>query len=411
MSFNHPRGEHPPLETTVPPSHEPVEPAPRDFGLDKTKHGIPAAPAVTIDAMEEFVQSPTEAYPAETSEDQTKIPLGETFTDAYGNQYRVDEKLGEGGMGGVYKVEDLRLGLPRAVKFMHAEARNVPSMMARFQREIEVLGQMENPFIVAANKVIRVTVDEQETVGLVMDYVEGTSLDRLVKDRLEPDRVAVLSAQMCFALESLRKAGIVHRDFKPANILIHEMPDGEQFVRIGDFGIAGFAFEKDQPLATDETTPALPGRTVLTQSGSFLGTPAYASPESVKSMPVDHRSDLYSLGLVMYKMTTGAEPFQEVTDPKANKKDQVHAQLKAHMESKPKSFGERGVKEVPAWLEAIVFKLLDKDPDQRFQSAAEVFVALKQGVKESHPEMLSEIPFIWDVKPPEHYATPTEIAA
>ncbi len=395
----------------------PTLPATVESSTDSSKieRVVPAptvpSPAITAEGIA-FAQTEDGVGVAKTQERPTgfedgELQPGQILKDAGGGQYLIERKLGAGGMGGVYKVEDMRTGMIRAVKFMHPEMQAERSSVVRFQREISALSQIQNPFIVTAHFVEEFNLEGKEVIGLAMDYVDGPTLESLVEKAhpMETKRLATLAAQMSFGLDSLHRAGMVHRDFKPANIFIKKMDDGEEFVRIGDFGIVSFAFEKDQPHATDEVDNVVPilGKTALTGTGSVIGTPDYMSPESVQGMPVDHRSDLYSLGLVMYNMATGAEPFRNTKD--------LAGKFKAQMTETPKSFQELGITDVPPWLESIIFKLLEKKAEDRFQSAAEVFVALKEEIKDNYPELSQKIPFSFDLKPRETYATSTKMAA
>lgn len=333
-----------------------------------------------------------------------ELKVGEVLTDTESEKYLLQEKLGEGAMGWVFKARDERTGMIHAIKFMNSRMRGVPTMVKRFEREIKVLGKMNNPFILAAHDVRRFEIRGEEVVGFVTDFVEGPTLDEEIgkEGSLEPKQLVILAAQLAFALESLRKAGIVHRDLKPQNIFLQEMPNKEQFVRIGDFGIVGFAFEselRDQGVDSFRETRG----EQLTEFGFAVGTPAFMSPEASSGTPLDHRSDLYSLGIVMYDMATGQPPFGGTAY------DIMHK----HTQTIPDSFAGLGVTSVPAWIERIIFRLLEKDPKNRYQSAAELFIALKDGVTEHSPKLLNEIPFIWDIKPERKFYddTPTAIAA
>lgn len=313
--------------------------------------------------------------------------IGQTLTDKRGDQFQILDILGKGGMGGVYKMLEQRTGREVAVKFMNASARGTPALVARFEREIQVLGRLQNPFILTAYDVMEATVDGEKMVGLVMEYVEGASLEDEVEklEGLPPKRVATLAAQLAVALESLRGAGLVHRDFKPANVLLQRSAQGEEFVRVGDFGIVSFAFEDERKKKRSFDDLRASGS--ITRAGRTVGSPSFMSPEAARGAKMDHRSDLYSLGLVLYEMLTGEPPFGGLS---------AHDIMMKQMTARIPSLTDRGIHDVPEWLEGIMKKLVEKDPKDRYQTAKEVYDALKEGVRQDYPELLNEIPFNWN---------------
>lgn len=331
-----------------------------------------------------------------------EIRAGQTLTDARGDKYQVIKKLGEGGMGAVFQLLDLRLGIMRAVKFMHDDVRRQGGIK-RFQREIKVLANLNNPFIVPAQDVIEVNTGGKRQLGLVMNMVEGSnlSLEIINSRKIAPKRVALLAGQLAFALESLRKEGLIHRDLKPENILLHTNVSGETFVQIGDFGVVGFAFQDERQAHT--TTVLKNERSKkFTGKGTVIGTPRYMSPEEIENKSVDHRSDLYALGVVIYEMLEGHTPFRG---------PDTHI-FYEHLEKKVPSLTQKTEGEIPSWLEQIVLTLLEKKPKDRIQTAAEVFEAIKDGVRKDFPELLNEIPFIYDLEfSPSAYASQTRLAA
>lgn len=333
-----------------------------------------------------------------------EIEEGEVLADEQGNQFEFQTSLGKGGMGSVYKVKDLRTGLLRAMKFIHADVRDEPVFVERFKREIQVMAKMQNPFILSALDVVRFQKEGKELVGFMTEFVNGPDLEKEIisEGQIKPSRVVVLAGQMAFALNSLHKAGLIHRDIKPANILIQTIPTGEEFVRIGDFGIVGFAFESDQNPEDHQERNVMSGTSqLLTKQGTFVGTPGFVSPEGVRGKKIDHRSDLYAFGATLYQMITGQYPFDG---------DLFENILRKQISGKIKSFKSCGVEDVPEWLEYIVQNLLEPNPEDRFLSAEDVFHALKEGVEQDYPELLTTIPFIWDLKQ-ERYDTSIRRAA
>lgn len=318
---------------------------------------------------------------------------GAVLTDTEGEKFVLEKKLGEGGMGGVFKVKSERTGMEQAIKFINAELRYSPEIMKRFEREIKVLAQMKNPFIVAAHDVREFDLGREKVLGLITEFVEGETLhEKIQKEHgLKSGALITIAAEIAFALESLRKAGIVHRDLKPANVFLQPIANEEPVVRLGDFGIAGFAFESE--LADPSQDPFYRVRQErVTHPGTVSGTPEYITPEAVtEGGKVDHRSDLYSLGVVMYEMATGNRPF--------DKRDTM-TMIRAHQNETPAPINSsEGPQRIPPWIENIILKLLQKNPNDRYQSAAELFQELKKGVTKHYPELLNEIPFIWNIKP------------
>lgn len=334
-----------------------------------------------------------EKAPARTVE----IKVGNELKDSSGETYRLLDKLGEGGMGSVFKVEDSR-GFVRAIKFMNSSQRADPLAMRRFKREVTVMSQLQNPFIVPPHDVTTFEIDGEEVVGLVMAYEEGPTLSEVFEKEkpIDPFEIAVYSGEILYGLEALRRAGIVHRDIKPKNIFLTKEVKGQRFVRIGDFGIAGFAFQDERPRAMDQdaswlkdkdanTHATIQGR--ITEQGTVTGTVPYMSPEAASGKLVDHRSDLYSFGVLLYELITKKVPFEGMA-PEV---------MIAHIRDKVPTFEEQEVKDVPKWLESIVFKLLEKKPEKRFQSAGEVYQAFQEAIEKERPELLNQVPFQWDI--------------
>ena len=201
------------------------------------------------------------------------------------SHYKILEKLGEGGMGVVYKAEDTKLDRFIALKFLPSQYTSDPEIVERFKREAKAAAALNHPNIITVYE-----VDEhQGQTFIAMEYVKGESLRDRMKQELSPKEATELISQVCDGLSKAHKAGIVHRDIKPENIMIDE--DGR--VRILDFGLA-----------------KLKDVTRLTKESSTMGTLNYMSPEQIQNAKVDYRSDIFSLGLVLYEMITGQLPFK-----------------------------------------------------------------------------------------------------
>ncbi|MEV8516223.1 protein kinase [Dactylosporangium sp. NPDC051484] len=259
-------------------------------------------------------------------------------------RYELRSVIGRGGMAEVWQAVDGRLGRPVAVKLLHDAGGADPSLPRRFEREARTVARLSHPNIVAVHDV---GVDNG-TPYLVMELVQGHSLaDEIAAGPLEPQRAARLAEQVCDALAAAHDAGVVHRDVKPANILIGD----EDRVKVCDFGIARI---------TDRA------QTALTATATVIGTSAYMAPEQVLGEPAEARSDLYALGCVLYAMLAGRPPFV------ADSPVQVALQ-QVHETPVPLAARRPGV---PPQLAALVGALLAKRAADRPASATQVRVAL-----------------------------------
>jgi eukaryotic-like serine/threonine-protein kinase len=276
--------------------------------------------------------------------------------------YEVIAPLGAGGMGEVYRARDTRLGRDVAVKVLPADRLSDPVRRARFEQEARAVAALNHPHIV--------TIHEIEKAGdtdfIVMELVPGKTLDALIPRagmRLgEALRIAIPLAD---ALAAAHSAGIVHRDFKPANVMV--TPDG--VAKILDFGLAKLT-QADEG-GEDDTT--LDAQARLSRPGTVAGTPAYMSPEQATGGAVDARSDVFSFGAVLYEMVTGRRPFGGGSSAEM---------LAALLKEQPKAPSEI-VADVPRDLERIILRCLRKDPARRFQNMLDVKVELQEVKEES----------------------------
>ena len=260
------------------------------------------------------------------------------------SHYRVGERLGGGGMGEVYLAEDTRLGRQVALKFLAPSLASDPDSRSRLLNEARAASALRSP-------AIAVTYDIGEHKGaafIVMEYVSGELLSaRLGKGPLDPPAALDIAAQVAEALEEAHRAGIVHRDIKSANLML----DDRGRVKVLDFGLARFLESRD---ASKATTMAR-----VTSPGVVLGTVSYMAPEQALGRPVDHRADLFSLGVVVYEMLTGNLPFQGTSITEIV--DRV-----LHFDPPAPS---RVAAPVTGDIDAIVKRALEKDPAMRYQSA------------------------------------------
>ena len=262
---------------------------------------------------------------------------------AFGH-YRVLDKLGEGGMGEVYLAEDVRLGRPVALKFLPAALKADPESRARLLNEARAASMLRSPNIA-------VTYDIGEHAGtdfIVMEYVEGQLLSARIKEGPLPVReVADVGLQVADALEEAHSRGIIHRDIKSANLIRSE----RGLVKVLDFGLAKFLAAKDRD---DVLT-----RQQMTMAGTVVGTISYMAPEQALGRPIDHRADLFSLGVVLYELATGRTPFvgasmTEIIDKILHETPPPPSALNAA---------------VPKALDTIAMRALEKSPTFRYQSA------------------------------------------
>jgi serine/threonine-protein kinase len=206
-------------------------------------------------------------------------------------RYRVESPLGGGGFGAVYLATHLRLQRAVAVKVLHPEHVRNPELRKRFEREAKSLAALQHPNVVT---ILDYGVDD-DLPFLAMELLEGEPLAVAIGRGLSYERAIAIAIDVANALAYAHAQGIVHRDLKPANIFLQRIPDGGELVRVLDFGLAKFVHTRD-----DNT---------LTQGGSLMGTPAYMAPEQAMGERVDARADVYTLGLVLYEMVTGREPY------------------------------------------------------------------------------------------------------
>jgi eukaryotic-like serine/threonine-protein kinase len=267
--------------------------------------------------------------------------------------YRVDSKIGEGGMGVVYKGWDTHLDRPVAIKVLAADAVADPDRRRRFVLEAKSASALNHPNIVTVYD-----VDNVDGIDFIaMEYVDGQTLDhRIGTHGMRLNLVLKYAVQMTDALVRAHAAGIIHRDLKPANVMV----DRHEQIKILDFGLAKLTEAPAGEFAATITE----GRT---ERGTILGTAAYMSPEQAEAKPVDARSDIFSFGAMLYEMVTGARPFQGQTKM---------ATIAAILTTEPKPAATKAPG-LPHEMERIISRCLRKDPNRRFQQMAEVKLALE----------------------------------
>jgi serine/threonine protein kinase len=271
-------------------------------------------------------------------------------------EFIVVDRIGSGGMGSVYKAEQPSMNRMVAIKVLHPRFVTRDDLVARFRREARAMSQLSHP---NTARVYKYGALDDGSVYFVMDYLEGRNLAAEVRENgpMPPERAVRLMVQVCGALEEAHRAGIVHRDLKPENIFLTLQGGTTDFPKVLDFGLAKMS-EKQMGN----------GSMMFTQQGMVFGTPEFMSPEQAQGEPLDHRSDIYSLALILYELITGKLPFDAKTPLDI---------MKAHVREAPIPLSQR-VSGKPFWpeLEVVMNTALAKQPSDRYETAAQFGEAL-----------------------------------
>ena len=294
------------------------------------------------------------------SQCNTPMPVGDTATivmvdptilkpgSNFGPRYRIEALLGQGGMGRVYKATDKELNRTVAIKVVRQGVAGEEDALNRFKQELVLASKISHKNILRIH-------DMGEVAGMkfiTMAYVEGQDLHQLIRDnpKMPLERVLKFARQLAGALAAAHAEDVVHRDLKPQNILL----DANDQLYIADFGLA---------------KSYAAGAVGMTQTGAFLGTPRYMSPEQVEGKPTDGRSDLYAFGLILYEMLTGDVPFTGESTLKV---------MYQRLQERPKS--PKVVNpSIPTWLDRVIMRCLEKKPEDRYQNAYEILADLQGG--------------------------------
>ena len=276
--------------------------------------------------------------------------------------YRILEKLGEGGMGVVYKGVDTNLERPVAIKMLKADLADNPGLVERFRAEAKTQANLNHVNLAT----LYAFLVDQEMAFMVMEFVEGETFDQIIRRRgpLPPEQALPWFKQALLGMGAAHRMGIVHRDIKPSNLMLNS----KGIVKVMDFGIAKVV-----------------GTRGMTRTGVQLGTPAYMAPEQIQNRAIDVRTDIYALGITLYQMLSGQLPFESGSDF-----DIMNEQVTV-----PPPPLTRVYPYAPVQYQNVVMKALEKDPDKRYQTVEEFGAALEH--PESVPAPFSAIPVSPDV--------------
>ncbi|AKT42644.1 serine/threonine-protein kinase [Chondromyces crocatus] len=307
------------------------------------------------------------------------VPIGTLIA----GKYRVDHVLGVGGMGAVVAATHLDLDEVRALKLMHEAESENPIAVERFMREARAAVKLKSEHVAQVYDVGRL---DSGVPYIVMEYLEGSDLSRVARKEgaLPPSEVAHYMLQACDAMAEAHALGIVHRDLKPANLFLTRRDDGSPCLKVLDFGISKILFQGSQP------DLEITGKEVL-------GSPHYMSPEQMRSTKnADPRSDVWSLGAITYRLVTGRLPFP------ADSAMELAARILETVPQRPTAIRP----EIPAGLEDVILRCLEKDPDKRIQSAHELAAALLPFAPTEALDMLPASRRLRSIAPPRNSIAP-----
>jgi Serine/threonine protein kinase len=300
--------------------------------------------------------------------ERSNVPKAESEGFAFKDRYKVTEEIGSGGMSRVYKAKDLKIGETVAVKVLHQHLLNESSSKRkkpekRFEQEFKATMALGHQNIV---RVFDYGFTKEQLPFIVMEYLNGRSLEQLLRDdgRLKQSQFLTVFYQTCSALSHAHVRGVIHRDVKPSNIMLVKTEQNVELVKLLDFGIA-----KVEPQGEDTQQK-------LTQTGDVFGSPYYMSPEQCKGGILDARSDIYSLGCVMYQALIGKRPFEG---------DNAYKTIYMHVNVQPPPFAAvRMDIPIAQSMEAVVMKCLEKEPHMRYQTVQALSLDLQKAAQEDN---------------------------
>jgi serine/threonine protein kinase len=303
------------------------------------------------------------------------VTIGRTFL----GRYEVQRLLGEGGMGRVYLARQSDLGRMVVVKVMHDHIAADEKFRERFHRETKLMARFHHPYAVT---LYDASLNDPDGPCIVMEYVKGGNLETLLEKvkKMTAPRVGRIISQLCEVLQAAHEEGIIHRDLKPANLMVVDPDTPKERIKVMDFGLAKLIDEGSSRKVTD------------TSVDFAVGTPSYIAPEQVRGEAMDHRGDLYSVGVIAYELLSGRVPFQGASGMDV---------LLAHATEDPPTFASLGLGAwIPAQIETVIRKCLAKDPDDRQQSARELAAEFEKALKLAKADSRHRMPGI----PPEGMA-------
>lgn len=297
--------------------------------------------------------------------------VGTVFAD----RYEIDSIIGKGGMSVVYKAMHRLMKKVVAVKMLHPQMLLSPTNLKRFQQEAQAASSLSHKNVIT---VYDLGVTPGGVPYIVMEYIQGAGLSELIKaeGRIKPERCLEIFLQACDGLAAAHEKGIVHRDIKPSNVMIIPASDGKGLVKIVDFGVA-----KLLPTEGEEAQR-------LTQTGEMIGSPVYMSPEQWLAQPQDARSDIYSIGCLMYEALTGEPPLVGAS---------LYETMYKHLNEVPQGLGEAVPDaQLREQLEAILFKAMAKEPERRYQKMSELTSALDKVRAGTARGLLARLNSLWE---------------
>ena len=277
--------------------------------------------------------------------------------DLLDGQFQILQKIGSGGMGSVYKAAQPAMNRMVAVKILHPKLTNRKDLVSRFRREARAMSHLTHPNTV---KVFLYGDLDDGSLYIVMEYLEGRNLNQVVRKEgpMACERAVPVLIQVCGALQEAHLQGIIHRDLKPENIFLSTNGGLRDYPKVLDFGLAKVTERELRP-----------GSIMLTQEGMVFGTPEFMSPEQAQGKPLDARSDIYSLAIILYEVLTGKLPFDARTPMEY---------IQMHVTRPPIPIDERVPgRRFPDGFDAMLRKALEKRPEDRYSSAADFAQALK----------------------------------
>jgi eukaryotic-like serine/threonine-protein kinase len=307
---------------------------------NRTPH--PPTPAKLVDSGRK--SRPSKPPPNKGSAERPEERIGSVL-----GSYRLGELLGRGGMGFVYKAEHVKLGRPVALKLLRADYARRRDSVARFIREAQAVNRIRHRNIVDVPDVVEL---DDGTTFIIMELLEGKSLGKWAKEGFSIPRALALLVQICDGLGAAHAVGIVHRDLKPDNVIVVPTGDGAELIKLLDFGVAKLLNHDDEDIG------------LVTQAGSVIGTPAYMSPEQAGGLTVDVRSDIYSLGAIMYELFCGQPMFKGRSFGEFVRKHLNEQPVPPRQTAGGAALDER--------LETVILRCIEKEPSRRYPVIGEL---------------------------------------